>query len=73
MAAVARKILAAAGQPVELAGQQCQVTASIGICMFPADAQDEQSLMKYADTAMYLAKGCGKNNIQFYNKGLGTR
>lgn len=69
VAAVARKILAAAGQPVELAGQQCQVTASIGICMYPTDARDEQSLMKSADTAMYEAKKRGKNNIQFYSKG----
>ena len=68
--AVSHKILAAAGEPVALAGQQCQVTASIGICMFPADAQDEQSLMKNADAAMYLAKGRGKNNIQFYSESL---
>lgn len=68
VAAVASKILAAAGQPVELAGQQCQVTASIGICMFPADAQDEQSLMRNADSAMYEAKKHGKNNIQFHSK-----
>ena len=66
--AVANKILAAASEPAALAGQQCQVTASIGICMFPADAQDEQSLMKNADIAMYLAKGRGKNNFQFYSK-----
>ena len=70
VAAVAHKILAAASEPVALAGQQCQVTASIGICMFPADAQDEQSLMKNADIAMYLAKGRGKNNIQFYSESL---
>lgn len=68
VAAVARKILSAAGQPVELTGQQCQVTASVGVCMFPVDAQDEQSLMKRADIAMYLAKGRGKNNFLFYSE-----
>jgi EAL domain-containing protein (putative c-di-GMP-specific phosphodiesterase class I) len=46
------------------------VTASIGISMFPNDAQDEQALMKNADMAMYLAKEEGKNNFQFYSKDI---
>ena len=64
---IARKILSAVIEPVTLGGQECRVTASVGVCMFPADAQDEQSLMKNADTAMYLAKEEGKNNFQFYS------
>ncbi len=64
---VARKILSAAIKPVMIAGQECRVTASVGICMFPQDAQDEQALMKNADTAMYRAKAQGKNNVQFYS------
>jgi diguanylate cyclase (GGDEF)-like protein/PAS domain S-box-containing protein len=66
-AAVARKILAAAMKPVTLLGQECRVTASVGISMFPADAQDEPGLMKNADLAMYYAKEEGKNNFQFYS------
>ena len=64
---VARKLLAAAGQPVVLGGQTCQVTASVGICMFPAGARDEQSLMKHADSAMYQAKKTGKNDFRFHS------
>ncbi|MGK2897706.1 MAG: putative bifunctional diguanylate cyclase/phosphodiesterase [Burkholderiaceae bacterium] len=64
---VARKILSAAIKPVMIAGQECRVTASVGICMFPQDARDEQALMKNADTAMYRAKMQGKNNFQFYS------
>jgi len=67
---VARKVLSAAIQPVEILGQECRVTASIGIAMYPADAADEQSLMKNADMAMYLAKEEGKNNFQFYSKDI---
>jgi diguanylate cyclase (GGDEF)-like protein len=70
VATVARKILSAALKPVVLSGQECRVTASIGISMFPADAQDEQSLMKNADIAMYLAKEEGKNNFQFYSEDI---
>ncbi|HEY8708620.1 MAG TPA: EAL domain-containing protein [Burkholderiaceae bacterium] len=64
---VARKVLSAAIKPVLIAGQDCRVTASVGICMFPQDAQDEQTLMKNADIAMYRAKAQGKNNVQFYS------
>ena len=64
--AVARKILSALIKPMIIREQECRVTASIGICMYPADAQDEQSLMKNADIAMYRAKDEGKNTYQFY-------
>lgn len=68
VAAVARNVLSAAIKPMTIAGQQCRVTASVGIAMYPADAQDEQSLMKNADLAMYFAKEEGKNNYQFYSQ-----
>jgi diguanylate cyclase (GGDEF)-like protein/PAS domain S-box-containing protein len=66
--AVARKILSALIKPMIIREQECRVTASIGICMYPADAQDEQSLMKNADIAMYRAKDEGKNTYQFYSE-----
>jgi diguanylate cyclase (GGDEF)-like protein len=65
--AVARKVLSAAVKPVLIAGHECRVTASVGICMFPQDAQDEQALLKNADIAMYRAKAQGKNNVQFFS------
>jgi len=67
---VARKLLSAVIKPVELGGQEWRVTASIGISSFPDDAQDEPSLMKHADIAMYHAKEEGKNNFQFYDSRL---
>jgi EAL domain-containing protein (putative c-di-GMP-specific phosphodiesterase class I) len=48
-------------------GQECRVTASIGICMHPEEGQDDQAVMKNADMAMYLAKEEGKNNFQFFS------
>jgi diguanylate cyclase (GGDEF)-like protein/PAS domain S-box-containing protein len=66
-ATVARKMLSAAIKPMLLVGQECRVTASIGIAMFPSDGADEQTLMKNADSAMYFAKEEGKNNFQFYS------
>jgi diguanylate cyclase (GGDEF)-like protein/PAS domain S-box-containing protein len=70
VAAIARKIISTVQQPILLERQECRVTASIGICMFPDDTRDEQALMKNADIAMYLAKDEGKNNFQFYSKNI---
>ena len=72
VATVARNILSVVIKPLEIHGQECRITASIGICMYPDDADDEQSLMKNADMAMYLAKEEGKNNYQFYSKNIRT-
>jgi diguanylate cyclase (GGDEF)-like protein/PAS domain S-box-containing protein len=66
IATIARNILAAAIRPVTILGQECRVTASIGISVYPGDGEEEQSLLKHADIAMYLAKQEGKNNFQFF-------
>src|SRR5258708_2395420 len=66
--AVARKVLSALVKPMVIQRQECRVTASIGICMYPAEAQDEQALMKNADIAMYRAKEDGKNTYKFYSE-----
>jgi EAL domain-containing protein (putative c-di-GMP-specific phosphodiesterase class I) len=65
---VARKVLSSIVKPMSIQGQECLVTASIGICMFPAEAHEEQALMKNADIAMYRAKEDGKNNYKFYSE-----
>jgi diguanylate cyclase (GGDEF)-like protein/PAS domain S-box-containing protein len=67
---LAHKILNTAIKPIVLLGEECHVTASIGISIYPRDGSDEQTLMKNADMAMYFAKGEGKNNYQFYSKDI---
>lgn len=69
-ATLAHKILAETMKPMTLRGEECRVTASIGISIYPKDGQDEQSLMKNADIAMYFAKEEGKNNYQFYSENI---
>ena len=68
VASVARKVLSALVHPITIQGQECRVTASIGICMYPTEAQDELALMKNADIAMYHAKEDGKNTYKFYSE-----
>jgi diguanylate cyclase (GGDEF)-like protein len=64
--AAARKVLAAVLEPVVLVGQSCRVSASVGVSMYPEDGADEQTLMKHADSAMYMAKEDGKNGFRFF-------
>ena len=64
---VARKILYEVVKPVVINGQECRVTASIGISIFPTDAVDEESLTKKADAAMYFAKEEGRNGFRLFS------
>ena len=63
---IADSLLLAAAAPFEINGQELQLSASIGIAVYPEDGNDVQMLVKNADIAMYRAKHNGKNNYQFY-------
>jgi diguanylate cyclase (GGDEF)-like protein len=73
VATVARKILANVVGPLTIHGQECRVTASIGVSLFPSDAQDEESLTKNADAAMYAAKENGRNNFLVHSEEMKTQ
>ena len=65
---VARKIFSIVVKPLTIHGQECRVTASIGISLFPSDAQDGETLIKNADAAMYAAKEDGRNAFRFHSQ-----
>jgi diguanylate cyclase (GGDEF)-like protein/PAS domain S-box-containing protein len=67
---VAEQILTSLVTPFVLEGREFFVTASIGIALSPQDGSELSQLMKNADTAMYHAKECGKNNFQFYQANM---
>jgi diguanylate cyclase (GGDEF)-like protein len=67
---VAHRVKDAMRRPFLLEGHEIFVTASIGISLYPEDGEDCTSLLKYADTAMYHAKNCGKNNAKLYSSSL---
>jgi diguanylate cyclase (GGDEF)-like protein/PAS domain S-box-containing protein len=73
LATVAQKILAAAREPVDLAGVKGRVTASVGIAVYPGDGKDLDELFKNADTAMYAAKQTGGNSFRFFSAPPPTR
>lgn len=64
--ALASAILEALAEPIFVAGHDLVVGASIGISVFPEDGEDAESLIRAADTAMYAAKGRGRNCFEFY-------
>jgi diguanylate cyclase (GGDEF)-like protein len=68
--AVAHRIKDAMRRPFNLDGHEIFVTASVGISLYPEDGEDCTSLLKFADTAMYHAKNCGKNNAKLYSSSL---
>jgi len=72
-AQVAAKIIKALARPFEIAGYTLNTSCSIGISIFPEDADDDRTLMKNADTAMYHAKEKGRNNYQFFSPEMNVR
>jgi diguanylate cyclase (GGDEF)-like protein/PAS domain S-box-containing protein len=67
-AVVAHKVIEALMRPFELNHQPVYIGTSIGISLYPTDGDDVDTLIKHADTAMYLAKERGRSNYQFYSQ-----
>ena len=72
-ALVAQKLMEAFLEPVALECMEVFVTASIGISLYRNDGANSEQLIKNADTAMYMAKELGRNNIQFYVDEMNTQ
>jgi EAL domain-containing protein (putative c-di-GMP-specific phosphodiesterase class I) len=50
-----------------IAGNELQITASVGVAIYPDDGRDLDTLMKKAETAMYRAKEAGRNTYRFFD------
>jgi diguanylate cyclase (GGDEF)-like protein/PAS domain S-box-containing protein len=58
--------------PFHLKGHDVPVTASIGIALYPDDDTVPDTLIKYADTAMYRAKQAGRDSYRFFTAEMNT-
>lgn len=70
---LAKKLLDTMAPPFNVAGNQLLITASIGVSIFPNDGDDEETLIRNADAAMYRAKDMGRNNYQFFSNEMSAR
>jgi len=61
---ISEKILKSFNEPYILNNQDCFITTSIGIAIYPIDGINAEELIKNADIAMYKSKGKGKNQYE---------
>ena len=64
---VLSRLLQAASDPVILGERVLQISASIGVTLYPQDGADADQLLRHADQAMYLAKQAGKNRFHLFD------
>jgi diguanylate cyclase (GGDEF)-like protein/PAS domain S-box-containing protein len=64
---VARKLVGALRQPFAISGLEFQIDGTVGISLYPDDADSADALLRHADTAMYAGKGTG--SIAVYSAG----
>ena len=69
----AQRLVERLRQPFVIEGQESYVGASIGVAIYPHDAQDADTLLRYADSAMYRAKELGRGGYAFYSAELTER
>lgn len=67
------RLLPLVRQPHELGGVALPVSCSVGVAIFPDDGEDIETLMQNADTAMYQAKGAGRDLVKFFAPDMAER
>lgn len=67
---IAQKIMVCLQPTFALEGLDVQITASMGLALYPDSGKDAETLVKNADTALNRAKELGRENFQFYNEAM---
>lgn len=70
VAALAERALGELAQAVRVGDNQVRVTTTLGVCFFPQDGTDIDTLMRHADLAMYKAKSEGRNRVGYFTEAL---
>ena len=69
---VAAKQVSLVYRPYHVAGHDLQLSASVGIVLYPGNGEDQQELLRNADAAMYHAKSAGKNGYSFFDVSMNS-
>jgi len=70
---LAHQVLECLEKPFVIAGMDIFISASIGICSYPADGTSVDSLLKNVETALHQSKLSSRSNIQLYNRALSNQ
>ncbi|HMK61758.1 MAG TPA: EAL domain-containing protein [Dissulfurispiraceae bacterium] len=70
VAKISKRVLEELSKPFVIFSTELNITASIGIAIYPNDGTDIDLLLQNADTAMYHAKAKGRNNFQFFDESM---
>ncbi|PLY03115.1 MAG: hypothetical protein C0623_02670 [Desulfuromonas sp.] len=70
---LARKILQSLTSPFKIKDREIFTSTSIGICLYPDDGADTETLIRNADLAMYQAKEHGRNAYQFFSEEMNQK
>lgn len=65
---IAERLREAARQSIDIGGIETKLTLSIGLAIYPDDAENAETLMSLADHTMFHAKNVGRNNVQFFRE-----
>ena len=64
---LAKRVVTEVAMPFNLDGNNSNISASVGISIYPDDGTESETLLKNADSAMYEVKSRGRNGYQFFN------
>ena len=69
-ASIAKKIISLFDTPLTVESKMLNVTASVGVALYPLHGATAEELLKTADMAMYRAKGLGKNGYRVFDESI---
>jgi len=70
---VAQKLIASLSAPVDVGGHTLTGSCSVGISIYPGDAEDATTLLRNSDMAMYSAKESGRHSYRYYSHDMNVR
>ena len=73
VAGTAQRLMDEVAQPLRLAGTELVMGASVGIALFPRDADGVEALMGHAEQALYAAKAAGRTQHRFFNEAMNAQ